>query len=175
MVKQRPVVRGQPLGDRVQIVSGLAIGERVITEGADRLRDGSRVILPGEQPPAGGGFGGGGRRHRDGASGPAGAASAPASGAGPAGSPFTGASAAQAAPSPFSTASGAVETAAGNRPAGSAAMGGSSAAARWQNMSPEERAARAAEYQKLTPEQREARRRERQQAREAGAGPTNPQ
>jgi multidrug efflux system membrane fusion protein len=174
-VKQRPVVRGQPLGDRVQIVSGLAIGERVITEGADRLRDGSRVILPGEQPPAGGGFGGGGRRHRDGASGPAGAASAPASGAGPAGSPFTGASAAQAAPSPFSTASGAVETAAGNRPAGSAAMGGSSAAARWQNMSPEERAARAAEYQKLTPEQREARRRERQQAREAGAGPTNPQ
>ncbi len=44
-VKQRTVVRGQQLGDRVQIVTGLQIGERVITEGADRLRDGSRVIL----------------------------------------------------------------------------------------------------------------------------------
>src|SRR4051812_5391986 len=54
-VKQRPVVRGQALGDRVQIVSGLQIGERVITEGADRLRDGSRVTLPGDAPGGGAG------------------------------------------------------------------------------------------------------------------------
>lgn len=49
-VKIRPVVRGQPLGERVQIVSGLQLGERVITEGADRLRDGARVTLPGDAP-----------------------------------------------------------------------------------------------------------------------------
>ncbi|WP_460890752.1 efflux RND transporter periplasmic adaptor subunit, partial [Ramlibacter alkalitolerans] len=61
-VKQRPVVRGQPLGDRVQIVSGLQIGEKVITEGADRLRDGSRVLLPGDTPGQGGAAGPGGRR-----------------------------------------------------------------------------------------------------------------
>jgi multidrug efflux system membrane fusion protein len=173
-VKQRPVVRGQPLGDRVQIVSGLQIGERVITEGADRLRDGSRVILPGDQPAAGGGFGGGGRRHRDGAGGPAGAASAPASGAGPAGSPFTGASAAQGAPAatnPFAGATPAAAPAASSATAAASGPGGN----RFQNLSPEERAARLAEWQKLTPEEREARRRERRQAREAGAGPTNPQ
>lgn len=81
-VKMRPVVRGQLLGDRVQIASGLQVGERVITEGADRLRDGSRVILPGDAPGAGGQ--GGARRRRDGASAPAAAASA-AMGAGGAG------------------------------------------------------------------------------------------
>ncbi len=71
-VQQRPVARGQPVGDRVQIASGLKTGERVVTEGADRLRDGGRVVLPGDAP----GQGGGGRR-RGGASGAAGT-SAPA-------------------------------------------------------------------------------------------------
>ena len=46
----RPVVRGQATVDKVQIVSGLAAGERVITEGADRLREGSPVVLPGDAP-----------------------------------------------------------------------------------------------------------------------------
>ncbi|MDB5749851.1 MAG: putative periplasmic linker protein, partial [Ramlibacter sp.] len=59
-VKIRPVVRGQFLADRVQVSSGLQAGERVITEGADRLRDGARVTLPGDTPPAAGG--GGSRR-----------------------------------------------------------------------------------------------------------------
>ncbi|MBC5767708.1 efflux RND transporter periplasmic adaptor subunit [Ramlibacter albus] len=83
-VQMRPVVRGQLMGDRVQLVSGLRIGERVVTEGADRLRDGSRVILPGDTPGQGWG-GGGGRRRQGGASGATPGAS----------SPFQGASAAQ--------------------------------------------------------------------------------
>ena len=60
-VTLRPVTRGQATVDKVQIATGLQVGERVITEGADRLRDGSRVVLPGDAP--------GGRR-RDGASAP---------------------------------------------------------------------------------------------------------
>jgi multidrug efflux system membrane fusion protein len=79
-VTLRPVQRGQSTVDRVQIVKGVEPGERVITEGADRLRDGSRVILPGEQA----------NRPRGGASGPRGgppaapmdAGSAPAAGPG---------------------------------------------------------------------------------------------
>ena len=39
---QRPVKRGQATVDKVQIATGLQLGERVITEGADRLRDGAR-------------------------------------------------------------------------------------------------------------------------------------
>jgi multidrug efflux system membrane fusion protein len=182
-VKQRPVVRGQMLADRVQIVSGLQVGERVITEGADRLRDGSRVTLPGEGGAGGGAGGGGGRRR---AGGPGGAAS----GAMPAASePMTGASAARGPGlTPFAggnangggvTADGAARPDAGGAAAGvPAAMGaggsgeaaaapdggGARGAARWQNMTPEERAARAAEFQKLTPEEREARRRQRRDA-----------
>jgi multidrug efflux system membrane fusion protein len=76
-VKLRPVVRGQVLGDRVQVTSGLAIGEKVITEGGDRLRDGSRVVLPGDAPMAPGA-----ERRRRGAS----AAAPGASGAAPAAS-----------------------------------------------------------------------------------------
>jgi len=54
-VSMRPVTRGQATVDKIQITSGLQVGERVITEGADRLRDGSRVVLPGDSPGAGGG------------------------------------------------------------------------------------------------------------------------
>jgi multidrug efflux system membrane fusion protein len=57
-VAQRKVQRGQATADRVQIVSGLEAGERVITEGADRLKDGDKVSLPGERPGAGAGAGG---------------------------------------------------------------------------------------------------------------------
>lgn len=141
-VKQRPVVRGQALGDRVQIVSGLQLGERVITEGADRLRDGARVVLPGDAP-AGPGAG----RRRGAASAPGAAASGPQ----PAASePFTGASAAQRpATDPFAGAP---------RPAASAAMGG---AAEWQKLTPEEREAR-----------RQQRRQQREGAGTAGAATT---
>lgn len=58
-VSLRNVTRGQATVDKVVIASGLQVGERVITEGADRLKDGARVVLPGDQPRAGGAGSGG--------------------------------------------------------------------------------------------------------------------
>ncbi len=52
-VALRPVTRGLGMVDKVQIASGLAVGEKVITEGADRLKDGAKVMLPGDRPAAG--------------------------------------------------------------------------------------------------------------------------
>ena len=49
-VSLRPVTRGQTTSDKVVIASGLKAGEQVITEGADRLKDGSRVSLAGDAP-----------------------------------------------------------------------------------------------------------------------------
>lgn len=71
-VSQRAVTRGQATVDKVQIKTGLKVGEQVITEGADRLRDGARVTLPGERPQGARGAGQGGaqgegRRQRQGA------------------------------------------------------------------------------------------------------------
>ncbi|MDP1887811.1 efflux RND transporter periplasmic adaptor subunit [Polaromonas sp.] len=66
-VSLRPIKRGPATVDKIVIASGLQVGERVITEGADRLKDGARVVLPGDAPGAGRT---GGRR-------PQGAASAP--------------------------------------------------------------------------------------------------
>ncbi len=71
-VKIRPVTRGVATVDKIQITSGLQAGERVITEGADRLKDGGAVVLPGDAPRA--------QRQmnrRPGASAPQGAGSAP--------------------------------------------------------------------------------------------------
>ena len=45
-VQMRNVERGQAGVDKVQITKGVEAGEVVITEGADRLKDGSRVTLP---------------------------------------------------------------------------------------------------------------------------------
>jgi membrane fusion protein, multidrug efflux system len=99
-VTQVGVTQGVTTADSVQITRGLEIGQRVITEGGDRLKDGAKVSLPGDAAPgphrgassAAGAYGGH-RRHegvavsgpedgagashprRDGASGPAGAAS----------------------------------------------------------------------------------------------------
>jgi len=56
-VALRTVTRGQATGDKVQVATGLKAGEQVITEGADRLKDGAKVTLPGDKP-AGGGAGG---------------------------------------------------------------------------------------------------------------------
>lgn len=52
-VALRPVQRGVVTEDKVQLVKGLQAGETVVTEGADRLRDGARVALPGERPASG--------------------------------------------------------------------------------------------------------------------------
>jgi len=60
-VALRNVTRGLATVDKIQVVSGLEAGEKVITEGADRLKDGDRVMLPGDKPSAGGN-GDGGRR-----------------------------------------------------------------------------------------------------------------
>jgi len=82
-VSLRPIKRGQATVDKVVIASGLEVGERVITEGADRLKDGASVVLPGD-PPGGGGRGpggGAGKRQRGAASAPGAGASAPAAGA----------------------------------------------------------------------------------------------
>ncbi|MBC7664147.1 MAG: MdtA/MuxA family multidrug efflux RND transporter periplasmic adaptor subunit [Caulobacter sp.] len=47
-VSQVTVVQGVATADTVQITKGLTVGERVITEGGDRLKDGARVSLPGD-------------------------------------------------------------------------------------------------------------------------------
>jgi multidrug efflux system membrane fusion protein len=51
-VSVRAVTRGQQSGDTVQILDGLKLGERVVTEGGDRLTDGATVQLPGEAATA---------------------------------------------------------------------------------------------------------------------------
>ena len=84
----RKVKRGQATATQAVILSGLSAGERVVTEGGDRLTEGGRIVLPGER-----GGRGQGRRSRQGggseaqprASQPA--ASAPAGGGGFAPSP----------------------------------------------------------------------------------------
>jgi membrane fusion protein, multidrug efflux system len=50
-VSVRPVTLGTVDGDRVAVTAGLKVGERVVTEGGDRLRDGAPVELPGAAPP----------------------------------------------------------------------------------------------------------------------------
>jgi multidrug efflux system membrane fusion protein len=86
-VSLRPVQRGQATADSIQIASGLKAGEQVITEGADRLKDGASVALPGEATGGGAGRAGGKKRQRpdgapraEGQSGGAVPASAPAPG-----------------------------------------------------------------------------------------------
>ncbi len=98
-VSMRAVTLGVTNDDRVAITQGVQPGDTVVVDGADRLRDGARVILPGEQgsaiaapqqsAPAAGRAGGrrGGRR--------GGGAGAPAAGA--AGAPIAGAAGAGAA------------------------------------------------------------------------------
>ncbi len=64
-VAMRKVTAGQIANDKVAIAQGLQGGEKVITEGADRLRDGSRVALPGAANDANrGGRNGGAERRR---------------------------------------------------------------------------------------------------------------
>jgi multidrug efflux system membrane fusion protein len=49
-VSVHPVTLGVADGERVAVASGLAIGDVVVTEGGDRLRDGAAVILPDRAP-----------------------------------------------------------------------------------------------------------------------------
>lgn len=51
-VSMRNVKTGQSYADRIAILDGLKVGEEVITEGGDRLKDGATVQLPSGQPQA---------------------------------------------------------------------------------------------------------------------------
>lgn len=101
-VTVRMVTRGQATTDMVEIRAGLEAGEQVITEGADRLKEGAKVTLAGDKPAGARGAGAGGatgangeRRHRrqpaDGAASASVAASASAPVAVPASAPAKGA------------------------------------------------------------------------------------
>src|ERR1700691_1514056 len=52
-VSVRKVVLGATDGDRVEVTSGLAPGDRVVIDGADKLRDGAKINLRAETPAAG--------------------------------------------------------------------------------------------------------------------------
>jgi len=67
-VSVKPVKLGVAQGERQAILSGIAVGDMVVTDGVDRLRDGAKVVLPGAQPSGGGG--GGGKHKRGGGSPP---------------------------------------------------------------------------------------------------------
>ncbi|MDQ4625694.1 efflux RND transporter periplasmic adaptor subunit [Janthinobacterium lividum] len=88
-VTVRMVTRGQATTDMVEIRAGLEAGEQVITEGADRLKEGAKVTLAGDKPAMGGaggaGTANGERRHRRQHA--VGAASASASASAPASAP----------------------------------------------------------------------------------------
>ncbi len=86
-VSRRSVTRGRATVDKVQVTSGLQLGDTVITEGGDRLKDGARVVLPGERAASGAGRGASGAMRgasggRHGASGAGHGASRAASGPG---------------------------------------------------------------------------------------------
>ena len=83
-VTMRPVKRGQTTPTQVVILSGLAVGEKVVTDGGDRLTEGGKIMLPGQMRARGGkggrhgskGAGGGQQEPAAGASNSPGAASA---------------------------------------------------------------------------------------------------
>ena len=54
-VEIRVVELGATDGDRVQIVSGLQVGDQVVIDGTDRLRDGAKIRRPAASPRASGG------------------------------------------------------------------------------------------------------------------------
>jgi len=82
-VAVRPVTLGPASAERVAIQAGLAPGDRVVVDGADRLRNGARVVVRNAEGGAGGGRGPGGNR-------PTGGAGAAAGTADPAGNTATG-------------------------------------------------------------------------------------
>jgi len=58
-VAVKPVKLGPADGQHVAILDGLAVGDKVVVDGADKLRDGAKVMAPGPTPtnPAGDGTG----------------------------------------------------------------------------------------------------------------------
>jgi multidrug efflux system membrane fusion protein len=54
-VSVHPIKLGAQDGDFYAVSDGLQPGDRVVTDGADRLRDGAKVTIPNNSPPADGG------------------------------------------------------------------------------------------------------------------------
>ena len=50
-VTMRTVTTGPTDGNNIAVTKGLTPGETVVTDGADQLKDGATVLLPGEKPP----------------------------------------------------------------------------------------------------------------------------
>lgn len=68
-VSVRPVVLGTQSGDVVAVDKGLAPGDQVVIDGADKLRQGAKIDIPAAAPKAGGPAGGApgeGRPHKGG-------------------------------------------------------------------------------------------------------------
>ena len=83
-VNLRNVTRGEAGVDNVVIATGLEVGEQVVTEGGDRLKDGARIQTSVDRPAgaaSGAASGARGGRRGQGASGAAFGASGAASGA----------------------------------------------------------------------------------------------
>ncbi|PRY00091.1 multidrug efflux system membrane fusion protein [Paraburkholderia sp. BL25I1N1] len=70
-VTVRPVKLGPVDGERTSIKSGLAVGERVVIDGSDRLKEGAKITIPADKPRGASGASG-----ATGASGARGAAAA---------------------------------------------------------------------------------------------------
>jgi multidrug efflux system membrane fusion protein len=49
-VAVRPVKLGPSEADKVSITDGLSVGDKVIVDGSDKLRDGAKITLPGNVP-----------------------------------------------------------------------------------------------------------------------------
>jgi len=113
-VALRNVTRGEAGVDNVAIATGLELGETVVTEGGDRLKEGARVQTSVDRPAgaaSGAASGGRGRRER-GASGAFGGASAPHAGSGASGAAAPGASGAARGPAAAASSGGAPAAAA---------------------------------------------------------------
>ena len=72
-VTVRPVKLGPAAGERIAVESGLAPGDKVVVDGADKLKEGAKIAVAGAAKPAGanpaganpaGGANGGGRHKR---------------------------------------------------------------------------------------------------------------
>ncbi|MBC8830444.1 multidrug transporter subunit MdtA, partial [Escherichia coli] len=49
-VTVRKVTIGPVDGERTSIASGVTLGERVVTDGSDRLREGAKISIPADKP-----------------------------------------------------------------------------------------------------------------------------
>jgi multidrug efflux system membrane fusion protein len=81
-VHLRYVTTGPTTGNLISIRSGLEVGETVVVDGAEQLKDGARVTTPAVDQPAGAGTGAGAQGALQGTNGPAGPGAGPGYGYG---------------------------------------------------------------------------------------------